>query len=170
MEGNAATPPVLLRVFGALLVLLSLTIAGSYLPLGRFGLVLALGIAGAKALLIVLFFMQVRYKSGLTKIFVGTGVFWLAILFALTLADYLTRGSQGIPGQVSSGQRSLSRGVTDRCYPSSGMVSVRPDLPRAMRGARVTFCHIAAHVPPFRPIRCSGAARSSAAFPAWRVR
>lgn len=99
MERNAATPPVLLRVFGALIVLLLLTIAGSYLPLGRFGPVVALGIAGAKAALIMLFFMQVRYKSGLTRVFVGTGLFWLIILFTLTLADYLTRGAQGIPGK-----------------------------------------------------------------------
>jgi cytochrome c oxidase subunit 4 len=99
MEGKAATPPVLLRVFVALIVLLLLTIAGSYLPLGLFGLAVALGIAGAKALLILLFFMQVRYKSGLTKVFVGTGFFWLAILFTLTLADYLSRGAQSIPGK-----------------------------------------------------------------------
>lgn len=99
MAGNAPTPPVLLRVFAALIVLLLLTIAGSYLPLGRFGLAVALGIAGAKALLILLFFMQVRYKSGLTKLFVGTGFFWLGILFVLTLSDYLSRGALAIPGK-----------------------------------------------------------------------
>ena len=99
MKANAATPPVFLRVFGALIVLLLLTIGASYLPLGPLGLVIALGIAGAKALLILLFFMQVRYKSSLTKLFVGAGFFWIGILFVLILSDYLTRGALGIPGK-----------------------------------------------------------------------
>lgn len=99
MAGNAATPPVLLRTFAGLLLLLGLTVGASFLPLGRFGLMLALGIAGAKALLILLFFMQVRYKSALTRLFVTTGFFWLGILFTLTLTDYLSRGAAGIPGK-----------------------------------------------------------------------
>ena len=99
MEGNAATPPVLVRVFGGLLVLLGLTVGASYLPLGPFGLVVALGIASAKALLILLYFMQVRHKSSLTRLFVGTGFFWLGILFVLTLSDYLSRGGAAIPGK-----------------------------------------------------------------------
>ncbi len=99
MEGNAATPPVLLRTFAGLILLLGLTVGASYLPLGPFGPVAALGIAGAKALLILLYFMQVRYKSGLTRLFVGTGFFWLGILFVLTLSDYLTRGAAAVPGK-----------------------------------------------------------------------
>jgi cytochrome c oxidase subunit 4 len=99
MEEHGPTPSVLVRVFGALIALLLLTVGASYLPLGPFGPVVALAIAGAKALLILLFFMEARYKSGLTKLFVGTGFFWLGILFVLTLSDYLTRGEVGVPGK-----------------------------------------------------------------------
>lgn len=99
MEGSGPTPAVLVRAFGALIALLLITTGASYLPLGPFGPVVALGIAGAKALLILLFFMQVRYKSGLTRVFVCTGFFWLGILFVLTLSDYLSRGVAAVPGK-----------------------------------------------------------------------
>src|SRR3989337_566363 len=49
-------------------------------------------LATIKAALVVLFFMHVKYASRLTKIFVCAAFLWLAILFALTFADYVTRG------------------------------------------------------------------------------
>jgi len=48
-------------------------------------------IAVAKVLMVVLVFMQVRYSSKLTWIFVAAGFFCLAILLALAMSDYLTR-------------------------------------------------------------------------------
>ena len=53
--------------------------------------VVALVIAICKASLVILFFMHVRYSSNLTKIVVVAGLFWLAILIALTFSDYGTR-------------------------------------------------------------------------------
>jgi len=44
--------------------------------------------------LVVLFFMHVRYSTRLTWAVVVGGVFWLGILLALTLSDYLTRSWQ----------------------------------------------------------------------------
>lgn len=60
--------------------------------LGPWNAVVALTIAVAKATLVVLYFMHVRYSSKLTWVFVGAGIIWLIILFAFTLSDYLTRG------------------------------------------------------------------------------
>jgi cytochrome c oxidase subunit 4 len=54
-------------------------------------IVVSLGIAFAKAILIVLFFMHVKYKAKLVWLYVGAGFFWLAILFVISLGDYLTR-------------------------------------------------------------------------------
>lgn len=71
--------------------LLVLTIVLSFVPMGAFGIVVAMTIAVAKALVIALFFMHVAYSSNLTKLFAGAGVLWLLILFALTFGDYLTR-------------------------------------------------------------------------------
>lgn len=79
-------------VFAGLLILLVATVAVAYLDLGLFSTVLALAIAFAKTLLIVLYFMHLRYSSRLTWVFAGAGLLWLLIAFAFTLADYLTRG------------------------------------------------------------------------------
>lgn len=77
------------------LVALTLTTTGvAFIDLGgSLNVVVALTIAVVKALLVILFFMHVRYSDRLTWIFVGAGFFWLAIMMALTLGDFLTRGS-----------------------------------------------------------------------------
>src|SRR5215813_11719844 len=85
------------RVFAALLALTLLTWGLSRLHLGSpLGVMVALTIAIAKALLVVLFFMHVRYSSRLTWIFVGAGIAWLGHILILTMSDYLTRGT--VPG------------------------------------------------------------------------
>jgi len=48
-------------------------------------------IAICKALLIAIFFMHLRVSSRATWIFAGAGVFWLGILLALAMSDYLSR-------------------------------------------------------------------------------
>ena len=83
---------VYFRVWAALLVLLGATVGLAYVPLGWMHVVVAIAISFAKAILIVLFFMHVKYKARLTLVFVCAGVFWLGILFALAMGDYLTRG------------------------------------------------------------------------------
>lgn len=75
----------------ALLVLLGATYGISYLHLGVFNLVLNLGIAVAKAGLVVWFFMQLRAATGLVRLFAGAGLLWLVVLFCLGLNDWLTR-------------------------------------------------------------------------------
>ncbi|MDQ6911974.1 MAG: cytochrome C oxidase subunit IV family protein, partial [Verrucomicrobiota bacterium] len=76
----------------ALLAFLALTIAAAYVNLGPFNTVASMSIALLKAALIVLFFMHLRYSKPVMWVFAGAGVFWLAIMFVLALADYLTRG------------------------------------------------------------------------------
>ena len=75
-----------------LLAFLALTIATAYVNLGPFNTVAAMLIALIKATLIVLFFMHLRYGKPVMWIFAGAGVFWLAILIALALGDFVTRG------------------------------------------------------------------------------
>ncbi len=78
-------------VFVALLLLTVATTLVAFVDLGVFNPVVALGIACTKAVLVVLFFMELRHSSRLTKLSVGAGLFWFALLITLTLADYLTR-------------------------------------------------------------------------------
>ncbi len=80
-----------LGVFAALLLGTALTTWVSRFDLGPFNNVVALSIAGAKAALVILFFMHVRYSSRLVRVFALAGFFWLLIFFALIFADYGTR-------------------------------------------------------------------------------
>jgi cytochrome c oxidase subunit 4 len=66
-------------------------VAASYLELGVFNAVVALAIAVIKAVLVVLFFMHVRYSSKLTKLTVAAGVFTFFVLITMTLTDDMSR-------------------------------------------------------------------------------
>lgn len=79
-------------VFLALIAFTALTTGVAYIDLGRWNTVVALIIAVIKMLLVVLFFMHVKYAAGLTRIAILAGFFWLAIMITLTLSDELTRG------------------------------------------------------------------------------
>jgi cytochrome c oxidase subunit 4 len=91
------TPATYIKVFIALMVLLVLTTAvafvdlDKYLPGNFWSLLVAMLIALAKGLLILLFFMHVKFSSRQTVVFAGAGFAWLAILLVLTMSDYLTR-------------------------------------------------------------------------------
>lgn len=76
----------------ALMCLTVITAAVSFVDLGPFNTVVALVIATFKALLVILFFMHVKYASEkLTKVVIVSSIFWLLILLFLSLADYGTR-------------------------------------------------------------------------------
>ena len=82
----------LLRTYVGLLGLLAITAGASYLDLGPMSAIVAYGVAIAKAGLIVWIFMELRESPMLTRFAAGLGLFWLGILFVLSLSDFLTRG------------------------------------------------------------------------------
>jgi cytochrome c oxidase subunit IV len=90
-EHHIVSPIVYLMIFGALLVGTALTIGASYLEMGAWNPVVAIGIACVKATLVVLFFMHVKYSSKLMKLTVGAGLFTFLILVGMSLSDYFTR-------------------------------------------------------------------------------
>ncbi len=92
MSEHIVSLKVYFAVFISLMFFTGLTVAVAFMDLGRMNVVLALTIAVVKALLVVLYFMHVRYSSRLTKVIVAAGIFWLAIMITLTLSDYFTRG------------------------------------------------------------------------------
>ena len=94
--GHVAPKSLYYGVFLALLVGTALTVAVAFLDLGAMNNVVMLTIACVKALLVILFFMHVRWSSRLTWMVVASGFFWLLILFGLTMQDYFTRG--WVPG------------------------------------------------------------------------
>jgi cytochrome c oxidase subunit 4 len=92
MSGHIAAKSTYYAIFGTLLLLTGATIAVAFVNLGPLNFPVALGIAVLKATLVVLFFMHLKYSSKLTKMVVGLALFFLGIMFTLTLTDYLSRG------------------------------------------------------------------------------
>jgi cytochrome c oxidase subunit 4 len=89
-------------VFLALVALTVLTTGVAFIDLGPFNTVVALAIAFAKMSLVMLFFMGVKYSSGLIRTIVIAGFFWLALLIAFTMSDYHTRDWTPVPQAWSS--------------------------------------------------------------------
>jgi cytochrome c oxidase subunit IV len=83
----------------ALLVLTAATLALARVELGPFHTPVALAIAGAKAVLVGLFFMHLRYSPPLTRLTAVAALVWLGILIAGTMDDVLTRGWLPVPGK-----------------------------------------------------------------------
>jgi cytochrome c oxidase subunit 4 len=78
-------------VFVALLVLTLGTYEAAKLNLGHWNAPIGVAIAAVKAMLVVVYFMHVRYSSWLIRIVIVTGLLWLSILIGLTMNDYVTR-------------------------------------------------------------------------------
>lgn len=94
---NSPTVGVYLAVFATLMVLTALTVWAAFQDFGAFNDVVAMGIACTKATVVIVFFMHVKYSSRLLWLFVGAGFLFLLILFAFTMADYVSRGWLGAP-------------------------------------------------------------------------
>ena len=60
--------------------------------LGAWNIVVALLIAFFKMMLVILFFMNAKADSPLTKLFAGAGFFWMALLLGQFFIDYVSRG------------------------------------------------------------------------------
>jgi cytochrome c oxidase subunit IV len=83
----------------ALLILTIATALVATIDLGPLNIIVALGIAVTKMLLVVLFFMHVRYSTRLTRLVLIGGMLWLAILLLMSFSDFATRGWLGVPGR-----------------------------------------------------------------------
>lgn len=84
-------PRVYAGVFGILLCFTALTVFASYLELGVYNAVVALTIAVIKAVLVILFFMHIRYSSKLTMLTIAAGFLTLVVLLSMTMTDYISR-------------------------------------------------------------------------------
>jgi cytochrome c oxidase subunit IV len=100
-EHHIVSPMVYLTIVLALLVGTGITVWASYIDLGELHItknltifwnpVVALAIACTKMVLVVLFFMHVKYSTKLTKLTVLSGVFVFLALIGMTLTDYFSR-------------------------------------------------------------------------------
>jgi cytochrome c oxidase subunit 4 len=105
-----------LPVWAGLVALLAATVAGAYIPLGRFNLVLALGIAVVKAALVVLFFMHLRQPDPLLRLTASAALVFLAFLFTLAFADVLMRAAPTQPGTVMPRTTTPPQAIGQRAF------------------------------------------------------
>jgi cytochrome c oxidase subunit IV len=108
MSGHVSPKSTYYVIFAALMVLTGITIGVSFINLGAFNFPVAITIAIIKATLVILFFMHAKYSSRLTKLVIGTGFFFLMILFVLTMSDYLSRGWLTYPASTAGGPPAIS--------------------------------------------------------------
>lgn len=85
-----------------LMVCLGLTFGSSYIALGPWNTIINTAISCIKGLLIALFFMHLRRPGTLLRIAAFAGLIFLALLFGLSGADYVTRQISPAPWQYST--------------------------------------------------------------------
>ncbi|MEO5896584.1 MAG: cytochrome C oxidase subunit IV family protein [Vicinamibacterales bacterium] len=90
--GHVAPKSLYYLIFAALMAGTALTVGAAFVDMGALNNVVMLAIACTKALLVILFFMHVRWSSRLTWVVAASGFVWLLIMFGFTLTDYMTRG------------------------------------------------------------------------------
>jgi len=90
-EHHIVSPIQYCMVFGTLLIGTAITVGAAYVDMGVLNPVIALGIACFKAVVVILFFMHVKYQSRLIKLTVGAGFFTFIVLITMTLLDYTSR-------------------------------------------------------------------------------
>lgn len=90
-EHHIVTPVTYGIVFITLLIFTGLTVWAAYVDLGILNPVVALAIACTKAVIVILFFMHVKYQSKLVKLTVMSGFFTFLVLITMTLTDYISR-------------------------------------------------------------------------------
>jgi cytochrome c oxidase subunit 4 len=108
MPGHVVPKKLYVLVFAALIVFTGLTTGVAFINLGQWNTVVALAIAVSKASLVVLFFMHLRWSSGLMRMVLLSAFVWFAILVALTLSDEFTRQWTPVP---SSWEAQIQQGV-----------------------------------------------------------
>jgi cytochrome c oxidase subunit IV len=90
-EHHIVTPAQYCMVFAALLIGTAITVIAADIDLGVFNPIIALAIACTKAVIVILFFMHVKFQSRLVKMTVGAGFFTFGVLIMMTLTDYMSR-------------------------------------------------------------------------------
>jgi cytochrome c oxidase subunit 4 len=92
MSGHVTAIKTYLAVFGGLMALTAVTVWVATVDVGMWNTVVALAVAGAKASLVIWFFMEVRHARPVTRMAVAGGIVWLVILLVFLFSDYASRG------------------------------------------------------------------------------
>ena len=104
---HIASKKLLFSVFGGLVALTALTvITAEYVSLGSsLDIVLALLIAGAKAALVVTFFMALKYDNRVNTLVFALGTIFVVVFLSFTLFDTVFRGDLGNVDTMTAADR-----------------------------------------------------------------
>ena len=88
-----------IAVYLVLMALTAVTVGAAFLDMAWLNTPVALTIATFKALLVMMFFMELRHSPKFTWVVIGSGVFWLLIMITFVMSDEISRGWLGFPGK-----------------------------------------------------------------------
>ncbi|HEU5401999.1 MAG TPA: cytochrome C oxidase subunit IV family protein [Terriglobales bacterium] len=91
MSEHLVSPKIYVGVFLALVVFTVTTYSVAMVDLGPFNALVAIVIAMIKSMLVILFFMHVKYSPKMTKVTIFAGFCFLLILLSLSMTDYISR-------------------------------------------------------------------------------
>jgi len=97
-------PSVLVSVFLLLILLTIATVAATWIDLGQYNIWIAMIIAVAKAALVALYFMHLRYDSPFNALILVIALLFTTMFIAITLKDTVinTRNLQPPPSAASN--------------------------------------------------------------------
>ena len=95
--GHAESWKLYAAVLAALLFLTTVTVGAAYIDLGPANIVIALGIATVKAVLVALFFMHLLHDRPINAVIGVSGFLFLGLMLTFCLLDLDTR-EKPIPG------------------------------------------------------------------------
>jgi cytochrome c oxidase subunit IV len=93
MDAHDTSMGLYYKIYAALMALLILTVGAAYLHTGLWALPIALTIAVIKAVLVIVYFMHMRFTGKLMWVWLCVGVIWLCMLLFGILTDVIMRVS-----------------------------------------------------------------------------
>lgn len=127
---------LLLKVFGALVLLTIVTVGAAYVPLGPLTVPVAIGIAVAKASLVVLFFMHLKYDNPVNALTFTIGTIFVVVFITITLLDTAFRGDLGNVNQRTIKQiQAEQERAEQEAIPADSLRIAPADYPDRNRGA-----------------------------------
>jgi caa(3)-type oxidase subunit IV len=91
MNAKPPTQKLFYLIWLALVIMHFLILGSAYLNLKFANTPIVLTLAVFQMILILLYFMELRYRAKLFWLFAAVGFFWLALQWILTASDYLSR-------------------------------------------------------------------------------
>lgn len=97
--GHISPYSLYLKIFGALLVLTVITVGVTRIDFGTMNIVVAMVIASAKAMLVALFFMHLKYERFTTWVY---AIFPLVLLGIMMAGIFIDNPFRAMPGPIDN--------------------------------------------------------------------